>query len=90
MKHVGVDLLQLLPAHVVVAVASGGGETGRVHPVFLEGGKNLGLVVLRHGVDGGEAAGEPGENSLTVFIYGPREAEGFIHSLQIHGATSFL
>ena len=49
-EGVGVDPFQIVPAHVVIAVAGGGGKAGGPHPVFLHGGQDLGLVVLGDGV----------------------------------------
>ena len=53
-EDLGVDLVQLVPAQVVVAVAGGAGEVGVGHPVGLEGVQHPGGVLLGDGVDAGE------------------------------------
>ena len=53
-EDLGVDLVQLVPAQVVVAVAGGTGEVGVGHPVGLEGVQHPGGVLLGDGVDTGK------------------------------------
>ena len=50
-EDIGIDLLQLVPAQVVVAVAGGAGKIALGHMVLLEGGQDLLGVDLRNGVD---------------------------------------
>ena len=50
-EDLGVDLLQLVPAQVVVAVAGGPGKIALGHMVLLERGQDLLGVALRDGVD---------------------------------------
>ena len=57
-EDVGVDLIQGVPAQIVVAVAGGAGEVGLRHPVFLEGRQHLAGVLLRNGVDAAELPGQ--------------------------------
>ena len=57
-ENVGVDLIQGVPAQIVVAVAGGAGEVGLRHPVFLEGRQHLAGVLLRNGVDAAELLGQ--------------------------------
>ena len=83
MEDVGIDPLQVVPALVVIAVASGGGEVGGVHPVFLHGADDLALVVLRHGVDGVEPLAQVPQHGFPVFVYSPADAQLLIHFLVI-------
>ena len=64
MEHVRVDLLQPVPAVVVVPVAGGGGEVVGPHPVPLHGGEDLGLVDLRRPVNLLESVCQPGKDGL--------------------------
>ena len=56
-EEVGVDLVQLVPAQVVVAVAGGAGEVSVGHPVLLKGGQHPGGILLGNGVDAGKFLG---------------------------------
>ena len=53
-ENIGVNLIQGVPAQVVIAVAGGAGEVGLRHPVLLEGGEHLLRILLRHRVNAGE------------------------------------
>ena len=53
-ENLGVDLVQLVPAQVVVAVAGSAGEVGVGHSVGLEGVQHPGGVLLGDGVDTGK------------------------------------
>ena len=53
-EDLGVDLVQLVPAQVVVAVAGGTGEVGVCYPMGLEGVQHPGGVLLGDGVDTGK------------------------------------
>ena len=74
-KDVRVDSLQVIPALVVVAVAGGGGKVGGVDPVFLHGGQNLALVILRGPVNRVKPGTQGGQYRLAVFIYLPADAQ---------------
>ena len=50
-EDLGVDLLQLVPAQVVIAVAGGTGEVCLRHPVLLEGRQDLLGILLGDGVN---------------------------------------
>ena len=50
-EDLGIDLVQLVPAQVVVAVAGGAGKVGVGHPVVLEGLQHPLGVLLGDGVD---------------------------------------
>ena len=75
MEDVGVDPLQIIPTLVVVAVASGGGEVGGVDPVFLHGGQNLALVVLRGPINAIEPGAKGVQHGFTVFVYLPADTQ---------------
>ena len=53
-EDLGVDLVQLVPAQVVITIAGGAGKVPLRHPVGLEGVQHPGGVLLRHGVDAGK------------------------------------
>ena len=53
-EEVGVDLIQLIPPQVVVAIAGGAGKISVSHPVLLEGGQHPCGVLLRDGIDPGK------------------------------------
>ena len=50
-KEVGIDLVQLVPADIVVAVAGGPGKVALRDPMPLKGGEYLLGIRLRNGVD---------------------------------------
>ena len=53
-EELGIDLVQFVPAQVVVAVAGGAGEVPLGHPVVLEGLQHPLGVVLGDGVNAGK------------------------------------
>ena len=53
-EHLGVDLLQLIPAQVVVAIAGGTTKAGVAHPVVPERLQHFGGVLKGHLLDGGK------------------------------------
>ena len=81
MKDIGVDPLQIVAALVVVTVAGGGSKVGGVHPVFLHGVKDLGLVVLRHLIDTLKALFQTRQNLLTKFIHSRADAKLSVHCI---------
>ena len=93
-EHIGVDLFQSIPAQVIVTVAGGGGKAGGGYPVFLHGGQNLGLIVLRHRVNGGKALTQPLQGLFTVGVDPGRNAHFHIHIYKffqkIHAFFHFL
>ena len=89
-EAVGVDPLQVVPAHVVVAVARGLGEAGGVDPVLLHGPEDLGLVVLGDAVDLREPLPQAREHRLAVLIDAPADAEALIHRFKFHISVSPL
>ena len=52
LKYIGINPLQIVPTEVVIAIAGGCRKASGGHPVFLHGPQHLGLVMLRHLVDG--------------------------------------
>ena len=86
-EGVGVDPFQIVPAHVVIAVAGGGGKAGGTYPVFLHGGQNLGLVVLGNGVGLPEAVLQGLQDPLAAVVDLCRDAQTGIQIL--HGFSSF-
>ena len=50
-EELGIDLVQLVPAQVVIAVAGGAGKISLRHPVILEGLQHPDGIFLRNGVD---------------------------------------
>ena len=50
-EQVGVDLVQLVPAQVVIPVPGCAGKVPLCHPVLLERGQHPGGVLLGNGVD---------------------------------------
>ena len=50
-KEVGIDLIQLIPAQVIVTIAGGTGKIAIGYPVFLKGGQHTLGVFLGDGVD---------------------------------------
>ncbi len=77
-EDIGVDLLQALPALIVVAVAGGGGKVVGPDAAALHGGEDLGLVVLRPAVNGPEAVLQPLQHLLPPPVDGGAEAHFFI------------
>ena len=59
-EQLGVDLVQLVPAQVVIAIAGGAGEIALRHPVLLKGGQHPGGILLGDGVDAGKLLGQLG------------------------------
>ena len=57
-EEVGVNLVQLIPAQVVVAVAGSAGEITVGHPVLLKSGQHPGGVLLGDGVNAGKFLGQ--------------------------------
>ena len=57
-EEVGVDLVQLVPAQVVVAVAGGSGEVVLRHTVVLEGAQDPLGILGGDSVDMGELLGQ--------------------------------
>lgn len=53
-KQIGIDGIQLVPAHVVVSIAGGSGKVALCHAVFLKCGQDPLRVFRRNGVDAGE------------------------------------
>ena len=51
MEGIRIDLFQGITSHIVISVTGGGCETGGVHPVFLHGGNDFRLIVLRCLID---------------------------------------
>ena len=86
-EGVGVDPFQIVPAHVVIAVAGGGGKAGGPHPVFLHGGQNLSLIVLRNGIGLTEAVLQGLQDPLAAVVDLCRDAQTGIQIL--HGFSSF-
>ena len=86
----GVDLLQPLPAHVVVAVAGGGGKAGRVHAVFPHGKDDLALVQLGHLVDLLKARLQRRQGLLPEGVHLGGDAVFLIDFNQIHGISSVV
>ena len=78
-EDVGIDLLQLFPAYVVVAIAGGGGKAGGGNLVFLHGKEHLALVVLRHAVDGLEALFEGFQGLFSELINLGGDSQGLVH-----------
>ena len=54
------DLIQLVPAEIVIAVAGGPGKIGLRHPVLLKSGQDLAGVLLRDGINAVELVPQPG------------------------------
>ena len=46
-ENIGVDLIQFIPAQVVISVAGGAGKISLGHPVLLKRGEHLAGVLLR-------------------------------------------
>ena len=90
MEHVGVDPFQVVPALVVVAIAGGGGEVGGIDPVFLHGGEDLALVVLRRLIDGFKPGAQILQDLLAERVHRGADAQLLIHLLDIHVETSIL
>ena len=84
MEHIGVDPLQVVPALVVVAVASGGGKVGGVDPVFLHGVEDLGLVVFGGAVNIRKAVPEALQRRLSVGKDPRADPQGLVNGLQFH------
>ena len=80
----GIDPLKPLAAHVVIAIARGGGKAGRVHPVFLHGADDLALVELGHGVELRKAGGHGFEHRLAECIDLAAYAVFTIHLQKLH------
>ena len=57
-EDIGVDFVQLVPAQVIVAVASGAGKIAICHPVLLKGSQHPGGVLLGDGVNAGKFLGQ--------------------------------
>ena len=77
-EHVGIDPLQIVPAEIVIAVASGCGEAGGGDPVLLHGPQHLCLIMLRDLVDGGEAVFQLLQRPLAVGVYRRGDPHGFV------------
>ena len=88
-KHAGVDPLQAVPSVVVVAVAGGGGKVIGADAVFLHGGQDLGLVILRHLVDGPEPVCQSRQHRLASVVHRPADAQALVYGKQIHNNTLF-
>ena len=50
-KEIGVNLIQLVPPQIVVAVAGGSGKIGLRHPMLLECRQNTSGIFLGNGVN---------------------------------------
>ena len=53
-EDLGIDLVQLVPSLIVVAIAGGTGKIALGHAVILEGGEHLAGVLLRNGINAGK------------------------------------
>ena len=88
-EDLGVDLLQALPAVVVVAVARGGGEVVRPQFRLLHRKEDLQLVGLRHLVDGLEAVLQSGQDRLSTGKKGLAEPQTLVLLDKFHEFPSF-
>ena len=77
-EYVGIDPLQIVPAEIVIAVASGCGEAGGGDPVLLHRPQHLCLIMLRDLVDGGEAVFQLLQRPLAVGVYRRGDPHGFV------------
>ena len=57
-KDFCIDLIQLIPAQVIVAVSSRTGKIGFSHPVFLKSGEHLLCILLRNRIDTGKSSAQ--------------------------------
>ena len=53
-KNVGVNLLQLVPAQIVVTITGGAGKVGFCYTVLLKRRQDLLRIFLRNGIDTGK------------------------------------
>ena len=53
-KKIGIDLMQLVPAKVIIAVAGGAGKIAIRHPVVLKGSQHPLGIFLGYGIDAGK------------------------------------
>ena len=53
-KQVGVNLVQLIPAQIVIAIASGPGKIALRHAILAEGIQHPQSVGLCHGINAGK------------------------------------
>ena len=84
-KGVGVDALEIVAAHVVIAIAGGGGKALGADAVFLHRADDLGLIILRHAVDLIEPLPECRQNVLSKLKDLRTYAEVLIHRFGLHG-----
>ena len=89
-EAVGIYPLQVVPALVVIAVACGEVEVGGVHPVFLHGGDDLGLVELRHLVNVPELVCQPLQHLLAEAQHLIADTQPVINGIGIRHFSSFL
>ena len=89
-EAVGIHPLQIVPPLVVVAVARGQVEVGGVHPVFLHGSDNLGLIELRHLVNVPELVRQPRQHLLAETQHLVADAQLVIDGIGIRHFSSFL
>ena len=68
-EQLGIDLVQLVPAQVVIAIAGGAGEIALRHPVLLKGGQHPGGVLLGNGIDAGKLLGQLGLGPAPQLFY---------------------
>ena len=78
MEYIGIDTLQIIPAHIVITITGGGGKAGGGDPVLLHGPENLGLVVLRDFVDGFKTVLQLLQSLFPIGIDRRRNPQGLI------------
>ena len=84
-EGIGVDALQIVATHVVIAIAGGGGKALGADAVFLHRADDLGLIILRHAVDLIEPLPECRQNVLSKLKDLRTYAEVLIHRFGLHG-----
>ena len=80
-----VDLLKPVAAHVVIAVAGGGGKAGRVHAGVLHGADDLALIELCHPVNVRKPLPQLVQDRFAKFVYRARDPVCFIGLQEMHG-----
>ena len=90
-EYIGIHPLQVVPPHVVIPVAGGGGKAGGGHPVALHGVQDLPLVVFRYLIDDLKPLPKPCQNLLPAMIDSRGDPQFLVHFQQfVHGYFLFV
>ena len=83
-EHIGIDPLQIVPALIIIAVTGGSGKVRGIDPVFLHGGQDLALVVLRGLIDCVKPLPQSTKNGFSILINSRTHAQLLIHRFHFH------